>query len=222
MPKWGAWLAIAGLVLYNNWLLAVLLNQHATLAGATTSELGVQGQPWANLFRLLDILAGICFLLSIGFVASIARTNWQRIALGVGMFILAASTIDESILRLSCSSALSHSCAIKEAANAVDWQHSFHIAESCLSYLAMLLLPLGAYWAVRGIAKAQRLRRWSLILLCFMLAWFAESAVRYLMHADAYGYEQRLFLIVFSVWLWTVISYASSRKAPRKQARLIR
>lgn len=210
---WQYWFALAGIILYNNWLLAGFVNPRATWAGATTSELGVQGQPWANVFRVLDVLAGICFLLGMGAIVAVGKTPREQFMLRVGMLVLGVSTISESILRLSCSSALSKTCALKEHTDNVDWQHTYHIVESAVSYLLLLLLPLAVYWAVRGRARLGHLRLWSKTLLAVMIIWFVESAARFAMDADAFGYEQRVFIIIFSVWFVLTLQYG--RQATR-------
>lgn len=206
---WEYWFALTGIILYNNWVLAIVVNPHATWAGATTSELGVQGQPWANMFRTLDVLAGLCFLLGIGAIIKVGKTPREQFMLRVGMLVLGISTISESILRLSCSSALNKTCAIEEHADGVDWQHTFHIAESVISYALLLLLPLAVYWALRGLSHVQHLQVWSKTLLAVMIIWFVESIARFAMDADAFGYEQRGFIIVFSVWFVLTLRYGN-------------
>ncbi len=211
MRKYQYWLSLAALVLYNNWLLGIIINPHATLVGATISELSIAGQPGALLFRSLDVLSGILFLLGAGAIISFASVRKLRLILVLGVSTLGISTIIESFLSLDCSSALDAKCLQHERLGAVSWQHNFHIVESLFTYGLMFLLPLAIYLVLRRGTQAYRLKRSSFWLMVFMVIWCAEGAIRFSQNAGSYGYEQRLFVLLFSLWYWQVIRQDSSR-----------
>jgi hypothetical protein len=197
-------------LLYNNWLLAIILNWPATRAGATTSELGVVGQPHYELFRVLDITAGLCFLLGAAIFCTYASRRWHKVLLGILVGVLGASTIAESLFfPLQCSSALSLQCAQQETMATVGWAHQFHVIESVSSYCLIALLPIILYLLVRRNPKLIRLRNISLALIAFMTLWFIESCYRDLHHARSFGFEQRAFIVMFSIWYVTAIIYRS-------------
>ncbi len=198
---------VAGILLYNNWLLALVLNPHATLAGATTSELVVNGQPSAIVFRIADILAGLLLLLGIGSIVSSAHNQKQKFVLKFAMLVLGLSTIVEVFIPLDCLPALSSLCAQKERVGLLSWQHSFHIIESLVVYSLMFLLPLTAVRALRSQPKARRLVNLSWALMAIMVLWAVETAIRFTLHGESYGYEQRLFIVAFSIWFISVIQF---------------
>ncbi|HSW98406.1 MAG TPA: DUF998 domain-containing protein [Candidatus Saccharimonadales bacterium] len=204
-------------MLYNNWLLAVILNWPATRAGATTSELGVAGQPHYMLFRALDIAAGTCFLLGAAAFWAYASRRWHKVVLAVLVGVLGASTIAESLFfPLQCSSALSLQCAQEEATAAVGWAHQFHVVESVGSYCLIALLPVVLYLLVRRNPKLGRLRGVSLTLVAFVVLWFIESGYRDVHHARSFGFEQRAFIIMFSVWYVAAVVYRRFARAGSK------
>ena len=209
-----AW-SIAGVLLYNNWILGLFLNAHATFAGATTSELGVAGQPWAWLFRAGDILAGVCFLLGFSAIVRLGKTALQRRGLLISVAVLGLSTIIESFIRLECSSALSSACERQEQLGVVGWQDWFHTGESIVSYACIAALPLLVWWSLRlrSDAKARRLKHLSLALCAFMLLWGIETAIRFANGAASYGLEQRIFIVLFSWWYLRALY---SRETPAK------
>ena len=199
--KYQYWLAWAAVLLYNNWLLSLLLNPHATAAGATTSELGATDQPWNMVFRVLDSLSGLLFLLGAGAIIKLGTSARLRGLLAFAVGVLGLSTIAESLLfPLNCSSALSRACEQAEATGMVDWQHSFHIMESVVSYVILAFLPLALLLVLRHRQNAYRLKEWSYGLLAFMLLWGVETLIKYMHNAGSYGIEQRFFIVIFSIW----------------------
>ncbi len=207
-PKAAAIFSLAGVLLYNNWLLAVILNWPATRAWATTSELGVAGQPHYTLFRVLDIAAGLCFLLGATALWAYASRRWHKVVLSVLVGVLGVSTIAESLFfPLQCSSALSLHCAQQEALGAVGGAHQFHVIESVGSYCLIALLPLAIYLLARRNLKLNRVRGLSLTLIVFAVLWFIESWYRDLHHARSFGFEQRAFIVLFSIWYVAAIFY---------------
>ncbi|HUC89630.1 MAG TPA: DUF998 domain-containing protein [Patescibacteria group bacterium] len=193
-------LSIVGIVAYNSWILALVLNPQATFSGATTSELEVNGQPWALLFRIADIVAGTFLLLGMEAIVSLGINVWQRWVLRFGMFILGASTIFEVFVPLGCSSAANQVCARQEDLGLAGWQSSLHICESVATYILIFLAPFTVGWAVRAKPGLSRLRNLSWILAAGMVVWGIETAIKFVNDSEAYGYEQRLFLILFTVW----------------------
>lgn len=209
MRKYRYQIALAAIVFYNNWLLGLILNFHASLAGATTSELGAGDQPWHVLFRALDVIAGFLFIISAGFIARLGTSSKARLLLLVGLITLGISTIIESaLIPLDCSSAVEKICVQQETLGLVSWQHNFHIMESVISYAVTTFVPLTLLVTLRERPGTYRVRQWSLMLLGFMIIWAIETAVRFSHQAVSYGYEQRIFIIVFSIWFWVAARLA--------------
>lgn len=194
------YLSLAGIIVYNNWVLALVLNPQATIAGATTSELGAHGQPWALLFRAFDVIAGILLLVGMGQITSLGNNRGQRDILRFAMSIFGLTTITESFLPLDCSSAVNQLCAQTERLGLVSWHHNLHLHESPIAYGFMFLLPLTVVLAARLRVQAHRLVLASWFLMMFMSVWGIETAIRFKLHAVNYGYEQRLFIIIFTIW----------------------
>lgn len=206
--------SIAAIVLYNNWLLGFLLNPQATLAGATTSELGASGQPWNALFRVLDISAGLLFLLGAGAVVSLAASKRLRATLLLAVLVLGVSTIVESLIPLNCSSALDKICSQKERLGLLSWQNNFHMIESVVSYVLLSLFPLVILQILHFKSGFYLLKKWSFVLIAFMILWAIDSYIRYSHKATSYGFEQRMFIVIFSYWYFqTILLFKRSPKS---------
>lgn len=209
MRKYRYQIALAAIVFYNNWLLGLILNFHASWAGATTSELGAGDQPWHVLFRALDIIAGFLFIISTGFIARLGTSKRSRYILLLGLITLGISTIIESaLIPLDCSSAVEKLCVQQETLGLVSWQHNLHIMESVISYAVTAFVPLTLLITLRERADAYRVRQWSFMLLSFMVIWAIETVVKFNHQAVSYGYEQRVFIIIFTIWYWLVARLA--------------
>lgn len=209
-------LSLAAVLLYNNWLLALVLNPHGTWAGATTSELGATDQPWSWLFRSLDVASGLLFLLGAAAVFRLAVTKVTRNILLLTVAALGLSTIVESLLLpLRCSSALSRVCEQQEKLGIVGWKHEFHIIESLVSYFLIWLLPVTVLAIVRNRPAGRKLKAWSWGLVFFMIIWGIETAFKYSHGTASYGYEQRLFVVIFSIWYWQAIRAGRHRSLPK-------
>ncbi len=203
--------SIAAIALYNNWLLGFFLNPQAMLAGATTSELGASGQPWNGLFRILDIVAGLLFLLGAGAVVSLATTKRLRATLLFAVLVLGVSTIVESFIPLNCSSALDKICSQKERLGLLSWQNNFHMIESVVSYALLSLFPLIILQILRFKSGFYLLKKWSYVLIAFMVLWAIDSYFRYSHKATSYGFEQRMFIVIFSYWYFQTIQLSKRR-----------
>lgn len=199
-------LSLAGIIIYNNWLLAVILNPRATFAGATTSELQSLNQPWSLLFRFADMLAALLLVLGIKSFVALGANRLQRLFLALAMLFFALSTFVETLLPFQCSPAVSSACALKDRLGVASWSGNLHVYESVISYMLMFLLPLAVILATRLRAKLKRrvdILSW--FLMAAMAAWGIESLIRLLNDAVSYGYEQRLFNIILSLWFIVVI-----------------
>lgn len=210
--KWHYYVLLLAITLYNAWILSVFINPHAFLAGATTSELEVWGQPGALFFRCTDILAGLLFLAGAPAITKLARSKKARLLLRTGIISLGLSTIIEALVVLNCSSALDMQCAMREQLNTLGWQHEFHIIESIVAYSLLVLLPIGTLIAVRTNAHARRLKYWSVGLVIFMTGWALASIVQFADGADSYGLGQALFNVIFAVWFIQAICFGDREK----------
>lgn len=205
--------SLLGLLLYNNWILAIVLNFKAFIVGATSSELGVAGQPFYQVFRWLDIVSGLCFILTFALIGRIIRQPLLAILARLIILLLGVSTVVESLVfPLKCASALSVACAQQENSYAFSPAHRFHELESVVSYILTFLLPVLVAWSVQQLVALRRLYLVSMALLVFMLVWALESAYRESHQAATFGYEQRIFMILFSYWYYLIIKTAKSLK----------
>jgi hypothetical protein len=202
-------LALISAVLYNSWALAIILNPTATFAGATVSELLVHNQPWSWLFNITELAAGVLAISGMGAIIAVAIRPNNRTLLKAGMIVLGLSTIIEVFVPLGCAPAIHSSCTAAAKIHAQNWQDGFHIYESLISYVIIFLLPLATFLESRSKARLHRLKQASLVLMAAMIIWAIETAWRYAAHAQSYGYEQRVFLILFTMWF--LVTLHSSR-----------
>jgi hypothetical protein len=201
-------LSFVGILIYNNWVVAFALNLHATLAGATTSELSAHGQPWAWLFRSADFTSGILLLLGMGIIAAMGTSRAQKNLLRFLIFMFGGSTILEVFLPLDCASSLSKLCAQDERLGLISPHHLVHLYESPPAYMLMFLLPAVIVWTIRRQPRFYKLKLFSWFLMLFMLIWGIETLIRFRLGAASYGYEQRLFNIIFTAWFIFVLHTA--------------
>ncbi|HSW37314.1 MAG TPA: DUF998 domain-containing protein [Candidatus Saccharimonadales bacterium] len=202
--------ALAGILIYNYWLVGIVLNWPATRAGATTSELSAAGQPHAYLFRLGDIVAGLALLLGANQLAALGSTRRQQLFLKFAMSVFAISTVVDALLPLDCSAALSQACARREHLGHVSWQHLLHLAESPIAYILIFLIPvvvIRSYWRVRPRPTIW-LASW--LLLAVIALWMIATLVRLALGSDSFGYEQRIFTVLFTAWFIVAIRAAKT------------
>lgn len=211
-------MSFAGIILYNNWLLGIFVNWPATKVGATTSELSVSGQPLFMVFRSLDVVAGILLILGAIAITNLAKKRWQKLTVFWVLVAFALSMIFDVIAPLDCSSALSQICAQKEQLGLVSWLDIAHMIESPIFYALLLLLPFIFLQQTKNIHKTFRWLTWlSWALLLAMPIWGVEAAIRFMNHAAVYGFEQRIFDILFTTWF--VLAICAAKKISKNPLR---
>lgn len=192
------YLILVGIVLFNNWALGFLLNSHLLTSGGSISELSAKTQSYNQVFRVLDVLAGI--FLAAGFLIS-AKKYKDGLARRVSFagLLLGIANIFDALLPLPCSGTLDHAC---NSPVRINWQRiSFpdHAFSSTVIGALFVFIPLVVLiHAKHGSYKKLTTLAWaSLVSVCFFFLTLS-TANNFL--DSLTGYAQELQMIVFS-WL---------------------
>lgn len=135
------WLAV---LTFNNWLLAIIFNRHLLLHDGSVSEFSVINQPHAGLFRGLDIISGVLFLILALAIAN--NIKWRTTGgwlLILGIVFLGAGNFFDALVPLHCSETVSSACTIPAS---LSFQHLIlpsHAYSSIVIGISYFLLPLG-------------------------------------------------------------------------------
>lgn len=205
---------LAGLAIFNNWILGFALNPPALINGATISELSARSQPHATVFRILDLFAALLLIVSVDAFRLLGNNRKQKIFLTLGILIVSIGNILDAFIPLDCSAVLERSCAVHEQYGLVSTLHTWHDILSPIIYILLFLLPYTAYTACKERGSNPILRKTSALLMIIMIAWGAITAYRIKTGSQTFGYEQVAFTIAFSLWFIFALTAAFQLKQP--------
>lgn len=205
---------------FNNWLLALVFNRRLLLHDGSVSELAIVNQPYSWLFRLMDILSGLIFIVLAVLAyrlmkATYASRRWAYILIiGIAVFGL-ANALDASF-PLNCSNTLSHSCNVPVE---IDFSRIIlpsHAYSSVTIAVGYFLLPLAGYMYARS-NQLRALERVSLVTIGVAIFSFASAIQGYLHHKSltvhTAGLPQEIQMLIIGWWL--IVWFYSIR--PNKQ-----
>ena len=196
-------LALAVLT-FNNWLLAAVFNRPLLLKGGSVSEFGVPGQPYSWLFRSLDIVSGILFIMAgVLMVKIIAVKVARNRLLIIGTIILGASNTIDALLPLRCSEALDPSCSVPVHLSLSHFVIPSHGYSSVIIALCYLILPLsGLFYGLQS--RIRTLVVLSMATLAAALMSFVAALSQYItgsqLSLHTWGVPQKLQMVLFGAW----------------------
>ncbi len=195
------WLAV---LTFNNWLLAIIFNRPLLMHDGSVSEFSVLTQPHAWLFRVLDSLSGILFLVV---ALVIARSIKWRSASGwlliSGVVLLGAGNFFDALMPLQCSETLSNTCSVPVSLSLHHFVLPTHAYSSIAIGISYFLLPLGGYI----YARQNKLKAFSyvsgLLLLVAMVS-FASVIGQYVakntFSIRTFGMTQETQMLLIGLW----------------------
>ncbi len=193
---------------YNNWLLAFIFNRRLLLHDGSVSELSVISQPHSWLFRLMDILSGLLFIVLAVLAYRLMKTShtsrrWAyMLIIGVAAFGL-ANALDASF-PLNCSDTLSRSCNMPIE---IDFSRIIlpsHAYSSLIIAVGYFLLPLAGYMYARS-NRLRGLERVSLVTIGVAIFSCASAMHGYLhqksLTVHTAGLPQEIQMLILGWWL---------------------
>lgn len=197
MQKQTRWLPILGLLLDSNWLyLAPFLNLSNVTQGAFISELSANGQPYALLFRSLDIAAGLVWIIAAFYWVRIKKSALSRL-FSLILVTLGLADVIDSILPLDCSETINMAC---RTATGFTLDHNVHLYESCISVIVFTAITMTLLISLHYNRLRGQLYFITVTMLTMMLIWLVDTVYRQHAHLEGYGYLQRLFEVSFISW----------------------
>ncbi len=185
---------------FNNWLLGSIFNQRLFNHWGTISELSAPGQPHAALFRGLDVLSGLLFiLLALQLFRQLNYKNiFAKIAL-IFMAVLGLANIGDALMPLKCAPSLQGACGERVNLSLSNLQLPSHLLTSTLIVVSFFVLPLvGYFYAKRCSLKT--LQAGSLAALAVMLASLAFGAKDYFSSTGSIAPAQWLQMLTIGWW----------------------
>jgi hypothetical protein len=150
-------LAVAA-ISYSAWAIEIFLPARVSILHAYVSEYSAAGQPYRDLFRTTDMIAGACLIVAAFLVRQVISRSWLLTA---GLAVLGVVVIADAGFTLDCASSLSAACRAKAEEGAVSFEDHMHIVTSVSSNLAMLVALFGA----ERLADRKTLPRLGIVLI---------------------------------------------------------
>ncbi|MDO5628991.1 MAG: DUF998 domain-containing protein [Mobilicoccus sp.] len=207
LARWAMAAAVVGAVFYSMWLVSAPLNALDPVT-SFVSELTADGQPFAMLFRVTEIGAGLA-------VIAAALLMMRHLRDRVAPFVLLAGfglfTIFDALAPLSCAPTLDAACRAAEIAGTVPWLHQVHSVTSSLAGGLAALAVAWAWWSERGARRADA-PSWTrsaaticgvvyLVAMAWSLVEIAEWGVGIM------GLAQRVSLLALAAWWVLYVAY---------------
>lgn len=195
------WLAV---LTFNNWVLAIIFNRRLLLHDGSVSEFSIVSQPHAWLFRTLDIISGLLFLV---LAIVVARNIKWRSAGGrlliLGIVLLGAGNFFDALIPLHCSELVNSTCVVPVSLSLHHFVMPSHAYSSIAIGLSYFLLPLGGL--IYGLQNRRRVFVYiSGILLLVALISFASVLGQYIVKNSfsvrTFGITQETQMLLIGLW----------------------
>ncbi len=190
-------------LLYNDWLLGPFVNARMSVRYSVISELSAHLQPYAWLFRTVDISTGIVTLLVLpGLWRFLQKVHspWRQVLFATIACIGADSIID-AMLPISCAPSMDSACNLAQT-------HSFltnaHMVESTIIGIITFVAPL--LWA--RVYKTRHAALATTSWWCAMLQFAMGLGIvltRVVHHDEVVGTFQRFYQLGIGAWVAYVL-----------------
>lgn len=189
--------------LYNDWLLAPLLNPAVSARASLISEISARTQPYHWVFQLLDIAAGVVTLALAPCLLRLLKPQpafWKWTLL-VGVALIGADSIIDAALPIACAPSIDVHCSLTSFQSAVT---TAHMMESLAIGIVTFIAP--ALWWVRFRARQPLLAESSRLFAVLQLG--VGVVLAHHNEVAAVGLLQRFYEASISVWLAVILSSA--------------
>lgn len=196
-------LAIAAVACFNNWILAFVFNRSLIAKGADISDLSALTQPHHNLFRTLDIAAGLLLAL-----LGIILLRWPQKTLGILLAVLGLANVLDAVTALRCTALADRGCSIPTRLN---WHHPIlpsHIFSSTIIVGTMVVLYMITL-------KSKRLRpaSWTGLVttVIFLIFLFLAATITWKPLVYVSAITQIIQMFGFSAWLIFLVGFGRQK-----------
>lgn len=198
--------AVAGAVLYSNWLLEMAFTRTLPDPDLYISELAAADQPYGEWFRAGDLAAAVVLLVATAAaLISVGGSRWSRAGWwALGVFAV-ATILDSTVWKLVCAPSSNAACSAREAARAVPIGHELHWVSSGIVLAAAIASLLAFAVADRRERASIRLRRAGLFMLAALIGTAILTGIAIVIDSadvvGVVGVAQRAELATFAGWL---------------------
>lgn len=198
------WAAVLCALAFNNWILALFLNHQLLLANGSVSEFSAVDQPYSWVFRSLDILSGISFLLlTLWWQLKTRGRDKPSLLLFIGGLILGVSNLADALAPLHCSETLSSVCSEPISLSLNHFLLPDHAYTSIGVGIGYFLMPLGG-WLYARHRRLNKLSIASRLVLALTIALFLTLIYEYAtvgITVRASGITQEIQMLGVGAWL---------------------
>lgn len=209
-----ATIALVIVFLYNDWILAPILNPALSTKASLISEISAHTQPYHWVFQLLDITAGVITLALLPCIFRLLRKQpraWRWL-LFIGVGLIGADSIIDASLPISCAPSMDTHCSLGTLQSYIT---DAHMIESTLIGIIIFVTPL-LWWL--HFRKTRALLAQSSGLFVVLQAGVALGVVIAQYNETAIvGLLQRFYQLSISIWLMIILS-SSIRAVQRHRA----
>ncbi len=202
------------LFLYNDWVLAPVLNPGLSTHASLISEISARTQPYHWVFQTLDIGAGMltlvllpCTLRLLGKQPAIWR--WLLFA---GVALIGSDSIIDAMLPLSCAPSVDVHCSISAMHSLIT---DAHMVESTVIGAVTFIAPV--LWWLRFRASRLLLAQSSALFIVLQMGVALGVVIAHRNETAVVGLLQRFYQLSIGCWLALVIS-SGIRAAQRYRA----
>lgn len=218
-PALRPWIAavVVGLIGYCDFPLEWVLGSPLSPTRSYISELAVAGQPYYQIFRISDLVAGIGFAILAG-VLVIWRTSSQMLLGSAALAVAAATSIVDSLSPMSCAPSVDPQCWAADHAPLSAQLSQLHTVSGVVGFTAVLI-AMAAYGAALGNEPGTRqLGLVGLICAAIGAVLGGIEIVTALADTDWTGLFERIHVAIvgtFLLMLTVVVARTTSRANPR-------
>ena len=190
--------------LYNDWVLAPLLNPAMSTRASLISEISSRTQPYHWVFQILDIAAGAVTLALVPCLLRLLKKQpvlWKWMLLA-GIALIGADSIIDALLPISCAPSVDVQCSLTSFHSAVT---TAHMIESTAIGIVTFVAPV--LWWVR-FRRRPLLAESSRLFVILQLGVGLGIVVAHRNETAVVGLLQRFYEVSISTWLAVVLGSA--------------
>lgn len=142
--QWATGLLLVAGGTYSLWLLEFLLPTGLSPVRSFVSEHYPVFQPYQQLFRTADLIAGAAYVLAAWLLRKVLPPGRSAVVLGWSLAVFGAGTVADAVFVPDCVSTVDPVCERLEFSGQVSSQHLTHLGSSVITQLAVVVIAFAA------------------------------------------------------------------------------
>lgn len=142
--RWAAGLLLVAGVAYSLWLLEFVLPTGLDPVRSFVSEHYPVFQPYQQLFRAADVVAGATYVIVALFLRRVLQPDRSAVVLCWSLAVFGSGTVTDAVFVPDCVSTVDPVCERLEFTGQVSWQHLLHLGSSVVTQLAVVVIAFAA------------------------------------------------------------------------------